>query len=341
VAVARRVRGPGCGDGHYLQLRTPAAYVCEADMVASDEPAAGSDPAPGRAPLPHEYLSAKREGVRVYAHPQDAPTDEYDTVLGKGFSVVAVDRVRRDGEVFVHTAGNRYIRERDLRPVRGSAFSGAQLSVGALRGLAFVIADDAPVLARPDGAVLRKLPRLSRVHVVRAVDHMLALRSGGLVAAAHVTRPRPAPPPDDLKPGERWIDVDLERQTLVAYEGARPVFATLVSTGKRRRKTTTPRGEFRIWVKLLSSDMRDRERPELQRRYGLQAVPWVQYFEGSYGLHAAFWHERFGQPMSQGCVNLSPADARTLFHFTRPKLPQGWEAILPADPAEATRVVVH
>ena len=41
------------------------------------------------------------------------------------------------------------------------------------------------------------------------------------------------PPPEvDAGAGERWIDVDLETQTLVAYEGLRPVFATLVSTGK-------------------------------------------------------------------------------------------------------------
>ena len=32
---------------------------------------------------------------------------------------------------------------------------------------------------------------------------------------------------------------------------------------------------------------------------------------------------------SHGCVNLSPADARWLFGFTEPKLPDGWAASMP------------
>src|SRR5688572_28512974 len=39
------------------------------------------------------------------------------------------------------------------------------------------------------------------------------------------------PPPPLLREGERWIDIDLDTQTLVAYEGSYPVYATLVSTG--------------------------------------------------------------------------------------------------------------
>ncbi len=34
------------------------------------------------------------------------------------------------------------------------------------------------------------------------------------------------------KNGERWLDVNVSKQTLVAYEGEKPVFATLVSTGE-------------------------------------------------------------------------------------------------------------
>src|SRR5262249_48614029 len=46
------------------------------------------------------------------------------------------------------------------------------------------------------------------------------------------TTARPLTPPKDLAPGEKWIDVDLSRQTLVAYEGEKPVYATIVSTGR-------------------------------------------------------------------------------------------------------------
>jgi hypothetical protein len=45
------------------------------------------------------------------------------------------------------------------------------------------------------------------------------------------------------------------------------------------------------------------------------------YFNKDVGLHAAYWHDRFGYPSSHGCVNLSPLDARWLFDWTTPQLP--------------------
>jgi hypothetical protein len=40
------------------------------------------------------------------------------------------------------------------------------------------------------------------------------------------TRTNPGPPPADLLPGEKWIDVNVSTQTLVAFEGDKPVYAT-------------------------------------------------------------------------------------------------------------------
>jgi hypothetical protein len=63
------------------------------------------------------------------------------------------------------------------------------------------------------------------------------------------------------------------------------------------------------------------------------------YFSGSYALHAAFWHERFGHPRSHGCVNIAPRDARWLFFWTAPNLPSAWHGIL-ADVGKGTTVVL-
>ena len=46
-----------------------------------------------------------------------------------------------------------------------------------------------------------------------------------------------------------------------------------------------------------------------------------------YALHAAYWHDQFGEPMSGGCVNLSVADARWLFEWTAPAVPAGWHGV--------------
>jgi lipoprotein-anchoring transpeptidase ErfK/SrfK len=133
-------------------------------------------------------------------------------------------------------------------------------------------------------------------------------------------RARPASVPE----GARWIHVDLARQMLVAYEGDRPVFAGLVSTG--RAGFETPRGTFRIQSKHVSTTMDDPDAGA--EAYSIEDVPWTMYFQDSYALHAAFWHEGFGRPRSHGCVNLAPADARWLFQWSTPALPPGWHGMV-------------
>jgi lipoprotein-anchoring transpeptidase ErfK/SrfK len=115
--------------------------------------------------------------------------------------------------------------------------------------------------------------------------------------------------------------VDLREQVLTAYEGDRWVFATLVSTG-RHRFPTKP-GVFRVQQKVAHTAM-DSER----EGYYVDEVPFIQYFNGSQALHAAFWHDRFGFPVSHGCVNLSVADAAWLFGWSNPRLPEGWQTII-------------
>jgi hypothetical protein len=51
-------------------------------------------------------------------------------------------------------------------------------------------------------------------------------------------------------------------------------------------------------------------------------VPFAQYI-GRVALHGAFWHDRFGTPVSHGCINVSIRDAQRLFAFTEPALPRG------------------
>jgi len=142
---------------------------------------------------------------------------------------------------------------------------------------------------------------------------------------------RPQKPPSELRPGERWIDVDTEQQVLTAYRGSTPVFTTLVSTGKGHGKhpQATPRGRFRIWAKLETSDMDNLEHEDANRYYAIEDVPWVMYFKKGYGLHGTFWHRSFGRRRSHGCVNLTPLDAQWLYHWASPKVPRGWTAAMP------------
>jgi lipoprotein-anchoring transpeptidase ErfK/SrfK len=113
--------------------------------------------------------------------------------------------------------------------------------------------------------------------------------------------------PDSVHGDLRWVDIDLTHQSLCAYEGRTLVRATPVSTGLPR--TPTPAGLFRIQTKLRYDDMSGRD-------YYLPNVPYVMYFYKGYALHGTYWHARFGEPASHGCVNVPTEHAEWLFGWT-------------------------
>jgi hypothetical protein len=133
--------------------------------------------------------------------------------------------------------------------------------------------------------------------------------------------------------GRRWIDVSIKKQMLVAYEGRRAAYATLVSTGisgmaDPATSHATVRGVFYVHAKHVSATM---DGDEASDSYDLRDVPYIQYFHEGYALHGAFWHDEFGRPRSHGCINLAPADAAWLFEWTDPVVPPDWHGAVNAE----------
>jgi lipoprotein-anchoring transpeptidase ErfK/SrfK len=106
----------------------------------------------------------------------------------------------------------------------------------------------------------------------------------------------------------RWIDVNLSTQMLYAYEGDTVVNSILVSTGLPGTPTQT--GKFQIYVKYETTVMAG-------PGYYLPDVPYTQYYDGSFGIHAATWHNNFGTPMSHGCINMRLEDSKWLYYWTK------------------------
>ncbi|CAN5802777.1 hypothetical protein BH11MYX2_BH11MYX2_08260 [soil metagenome] len=131
----------------------------------------------------------------------------------------------------------------------------------------------------------------------------------------------PSAPPAQLKPNERWSDIDLDTQILVAYEGTLAVYATMVSSGLKDTPTTT--GLYRMWLKESEADMKNLKRED---PYSVATVPWTQFFfpEEDLAIHTAYWHDLFGTQRSHGCVNVAPRDARWLYFWSDPQVPPGW-----------------
>lgn len=137
---------------------------------------------------------------------------------------------------------------------------------------------------------------------------------------------------------EKWIDIDLSTQRLYAKEGERTVYEFPISSGLPWFATVT--GDFRIWAKVKAQRMSGGSIAD-GTFYDLPNVPFVQYFYKGYGIHGAYWHNDFGKPRSHGCINMRPEDAKTLFYWTNPAVPENMGALYRIDPGNSTRVVVH
>jgi hypothetical protein len=165
-------------------------------------------------------------------------------------------------------------------------------------------------------ASLRKYDMVS-IHERRSIDGTAWFRIGPdqWIHGDYIRLLTPSSRPEEIEPGEKWIEVNLRSQTVVAHEGDTPVFATLTSTG--RAGFATSKGLFRVWSMLREAPMQwlDARPP-----YSLANVPYIMYFNKDQGLHGAYWHDLLGSVRSAGCVNLSPHDAHWLFHWAGPEL---------------------
>lgn len=326
----------------------PLAWTCSDDgVLLPDEPLA-PEPTVHLDGLLREYFFVAHQGASAYADLDSADEGAPDRELEGGWGVAVVEqRASPGGERWAHTSKGLWIALRDLGAARPSLFHGEHLDPGdGPLDLAWVLAERGAVwdTPAPKAKSTNGRARFEVVHVHEESGAYVRVGEGWMLSR-DLARPHRAPPPAEVNhPDERWIDVELSSQTLVAYEGTRPVFATLVSTGRGPAGTeaATPPGVHRIWVKLLASDMDNVERDDVDTHYSLEDVPYVQFFDHAVALHGTYWHRDFGHVKSHGCVNLAPLDARWLFDFTGPRLPAGWVAAYPAgqgvDPGTVVRV---
>lgn len=278
----------------------------------------------GRAPMPTNPAERPPEVPAV--------VKEY---LNAGYYVTVAGEAVKAERKFLRTLRGVFARKYQLEQREGSQFSGVVLASESELPMHWVVRETAMLKRASEGSeVLQKLEtkplvRRSRHPFVRKVTigttQYYEDRDGLLMPAYAIGQSYKLRRPPGVGPEERWVHVDLSEQVLVAYIGDRPVFTTLVSTGKE--PGMTPIGVHRLQSKHAATSMRDQ--PIEEDAYSIEDVPWTQYFHNSVALHGAFWHGGFGLVRSHGCVNLSPGDARWLFGFTEPHLPDGWHAVSP------------
>ena len=110
------------------------------------------------------------------------------------------------------------------------------------------------------------------------------------------------------------IYINRTKEMLYAYDGDTLFMKQAISTGLEF--TPTPRGTFYIYRKTPSRYMQGPIPDITDQYYDLPGVPWDLYFTFQGGaIHGAYWHDKFGEPWSHGCVNLPPNEAKLLYEW--------------------------
>ncbi|HEY5959121.1 MAG TPA: L,D-transpeptidase [Polyangiaceae bacterium] len=296
-------------------------------------------------PLPDEWRRPRE--VFGYERPRDKAS------LGNGLpgsGLALVGFYTDAGRLYGVTPDLELVSTDALEPVTPSHFAGKALGASDTLPVAFAMKSAWAFQGDPRRGAPKPIRQLARREAVFLNDeHVNAqriewrqMRDGNWVHAADLRIVEARTEwPDWAKAGHVWVDVSIQLQSLVAYEGNRPAYVTLVSTGvdglnDPATTKSTKTGVFHIVSKHLTATMNS---DDSEDAYEMREVPWVQYFSEGYALHGAYWHDAFGQPRSHGCVNLSPLDARWLFHFTSPGVPKNWHGAIPSE-GSAT-VYVH
>lgn len=330
LAVVERVVAPGCPQA-WLGV-APYGYVC-AEFRESPREASGTllPRIPAGRRIPGAYGRVNK-GAQIYSTLAQARAGVGGRVPSASLMVRRLKTHKVDGTSFWKTRQG-YIATKHIRRFSGATWHGIQLDESDAPTLPMAWARPEAMLAKVavkaapkrNAKVIRRLARRELVELVSGVvEHgHLQLRDGGYVEKARLAVATKQTRPDAAEADERWLDIDVSQQTLVAYAGDTPVYATLISSG--RAGHSTPTGVFRLSRKVAERTMNSMA--DSDDSYSVAKVPWTAYFATGYALHAAYWHDNFGSRKSHGCVNLSPIDARALYAWTAPAVAPGWSEV--------------
>lgn len=349
LKLNKEVTGPGCTDGTWYQA-VPFGYVCSSlGFHVSDSPEAksyGVPPAEVANHLPYQYSRViTKRAPRYYRTPtveeekqarramdKKGPTPEVVSSLMEGdyFLALAEKETREsDGAEFYRTVRGRYVRVSDVELRNPDPVRGEELGRGGWQlPLAFVWGESRDLLSLNGDApkVIGRAEKHARFVVdeeLRKNGETYVVGAAGAVLRNEVRVARQTKAPSGVPADAKWIHVNLPEQTLVAYEGAKPVYATVISSGKEGYEP--PTGLFEVQQKYISTTMNATD--PIDGFYEVEEVPWTLYYHGGYALHGAYWHTDFGKVRSHGCTNIAPVDARWLYYWSDPEVPPAWHAV--------------
>ncbi len=324
------VKGGGCKDG-WLRLGL-SAWVCLSNFAPDKElPTLHLLPqVPANSLTPGDYAYVRLGGTPWYRSREAVMSKKPTGTHAAGFYLQYKRFVKIDGVNYWKTDKDEYVPVDRIARHIPSRFSGVPVDVSTPLPLAFPIRKGKnrenvpiPVYDRPGGTVIGSAPPREPLSILGSSkvgrSTFYRVEACRWIAERDVAAAFATTVPPGVRQGEKWMDINLARQTLVAYVAHRPVYATVISSGKDGYATKA--GIFRIYWKVGQTDMKNEVGADEQ--YLASSVPWSMFFWKGQALHGAYWHDDFGIPKSHGCVNLAPQDARYLFDWATPTVPVG------------------
>ncbi|MET0793739.1 MAG: L,D-transpeptidase, partial [Polyangiaceae bacterium] len=339
--------GPGCATFYAIE---PMGFVCVDDKQATldaEDPVfkavARYAPRLERA-APHRYaeslgaeLRTQLPGVEQRWPALPALFHEPRRRLLPLSTIAYADEQVIDGVPWLMSADLLWLKKAQVTPYPEITFHGVELGANSELPLAFFRDANGHKYRRNEAGKLSKSAERFGLHDVVQLGSRIEIQRGERYfetrAGGDWVREREAvlPVPRSVTPwGARvgqvdhtadaaknarrtWIEVSVLGGWLLAFEGTRPVYATLVSPGRggipQEGKNTleiaaTPLGTFPISGKLATVTM------QAPGEYVHSDVPWTQNFQKPYAIHTAYWHDNWGNPQSGGCINVSPIDGK-------------------------------
>jgi hypothetical protein len=355
----------GC-DGGWYPVR-PAGFVCAGNGATTDlsHPtlaAMAIQPLLDQ-PLPYTYArtrtstpiyerdpsraSAVREVGRLKRRAGMAVVGSWTATIPEGAS-----------ERLALLTNGKFVKAADLEALESSSFSGVELSKERTLPVAFVVKrgvrawkmGDAEPAKTDELDYHQALDLTGRFRTVKG-EKFWATKDDRWVRHRDVTvvldRHRF---PDFVQEGQKWVDVSVITGTLVAYEGKRPFFASLVSVARGPEtlaeaplsaesalagalpETPKPKtgadpfalGAFEVVAKHVTWVGADPYAAGEGQE--LLDLPWVLELASGRSVYGAYHHDRFGIDHGPGAVQLSPRDAVRLFQWVTPSLPESWHS---------------
>lgn len=331
-------------DGCKGWLELERGWACATDLapapVGGDEPSARASDHFADITAGGAEVYADLDALRAHSSSKHLPEKSYVALRG---SVQVVDGAR----YFYTDQG--WIAGKDMAMTEMATFAGIELPPAAKLDFGWAVAkqpgDKIPVRETPDdkAKIVKQLYPRDLVTIREIQGDWARIGDHEWTLAVELRKPQKQARPEGVGPKERWIDVDLDQQYLMAYDGDTPVFVTLVSTG-RPGMWGTPTGIYRIRDKAPVARMQytpPEVIPGVTEQWDVRDVPYVMGFRKNFALHGTYWHDGFGRQRSHGCVNLSPLDARTVYDFVLPVAPEGYSEVESEGDGTPVRIRAH